>query len=232
MPYWGSKYRISKEVCKIISQYRADGQVFIDAMTGGANIVRRMESPAYAYDIVSELIEMYKSLQNGWMPPEKIDKQLYDKAKQGKVYPALTAYIGFWCSFNGKWFAGYIGGRKRDWIRESYRFIEKLVPEISHIYFEHKDYFSLDVKDAVIYLDPPYKNTTMVGNYVDKKYFDHTLFWKKAKQLADNNRVIISELKAPDGFKTIWEKHSKTGVRGGKNNSKVIERVEKLFTIN
>ena len=51
---------------------------------------------------------MWKALQQGWEPPDLVTFEDYEyvRAHQDEN-PALTAFVGFGCTFGAKWFGGY-----------------------------------------------------------------------------------------------------------------------------
>ena len=50
---------------------------------------------------------MWQGLQSGWTPPDVITKEEYKYIREHKdENPALTGFVGFGCSFGGKWFGG------------------------------------------------------------------------------------------------------------------------------
>lgn len=54
------------------------------------------------------LMEMWKALQQGWEPPDIVTEAEYQYIKAHKDEdPALTAFVGFGCTFGAKWFGGY-----------------------------------------------------------------------------------------------------------------------------
>ena len=58
--------------------------------------------------------------------------------------------------------------------------------------------------------------------------FDSETFWEWCRNTSKNgNTVIISEYKAPDDFKCIWSKETKTDIRTKDNGKET--RIEKLF---
>lgn len=58
---------------------------------------------------------MWQALQQGWQPPEIITKDEYYYVKEHKdENPALTGFVGFGCSFGGKWFGGLASNKKGD----------------------------------------------------------------------------------------------------------------------
>lgn len=74
-----------------------------------------------AGDIVRPLISLYRALGDGWDPPANVDEALYqrmlDRFRSGRDRDPLvgdldpddplTAFVGFFCSFSGKWWGGY-----------------------------------------------------------------------------------------------------------------------------
>lgn len=75
-----------------------------------------MKGERYCYDINEYLIEMFKALQNGWLPPQNltVDEYYYIK-NHPNSNKALTGFAGIGCSYSGKWFGGFArnkNGRK------------------------------------------------------------------------------------------------------------------------
>ena len=96
-----------------------------------------------ANDLHYYLIEMWKALQNGWIPPKEISKCEYLKVKnnQSNYEPHLVGYIGFNASYNGVYMSGYAGkiitkeGKQRDYTAEAYRNINKQSPNLQNVTF-------------------------------------------------------------------------------------------------
>ena len=86
------------------------------------------------------------------------------------------------------------------------------------------DYFS-DVKDSILYLDPPYEGT---HNYY-KFEFDSLAFYDWAYKIAENNIVLISSYDIPDDrFEEVYRfDKARSTLQGGCHNSKR----EKLFMV-
>jgi DNA adenine methylase len=178
----------------------------------------------FAYDIHPDLIMMYHAIQSGWLPPEFISEELYNDLKCSSA-SALRGYVGFACSFGGKWFGGYArvveNDRRLD--QESYRRIIKNRADFADIYINQRDYTDIPIHATdIIYCDPPYANT--LG--YDKKHFDTLGFWQEMRIWGNYGAaVIISEYEAPDDFKVIWEKPRKTYMQ----HKTTKEHIERLF---
>lgn len=159
------------------------------------------------------LIELYKALQNGWVPPESLSEDEYKYVKEHKNEDkALTAFVGFGCSFGGKWFGGY--GRhgvkdnhaaERSMCEESRRALLRDLEILKNAKFMCLDYRDIDIPDgSVIYADPPYKDKMAAYGLQDQ--FDTGEFWEWCREKSDNHLIYVSELEAPDDFEAIWEK--------------------------
>ena len=70
--------------------------------------------------------------------------------------------------------------------------------------FVEEDFFNLSLKDTLIYIDPPYKNSKKF-----KVPFDYDKFWDKAQELSKNNIVLISEQIIPDDVEILMTKEIK-----------------------
>ena len=236
----GSKNRIAKYIVPIIQKYIDNNNIttYYEPFVGGANIIDKIKCEnRIGNDIHKELIAMLKKLQDGWEPPSHITEEEYNLVKNNKEqYPDYyVGFVGFMASFSAKYFAGYARGYKNDGItprdssNESIRNILRQVPNLKSIQFICSDYLNNqynDLKNSVIYCDPPYFNTT---KYSTGK-FDYNLFWEWCRKMSENNYVFVSEYNAPDDFVCIWSKDTLANFdcsRGTNNTNK--KRVEKLF---
>ena len=95
----------------------------------------------------------------------------------------------------------------------------KQAPYIKDVSFVTMDFKNLCIKDALIYCDPPYQNTT---GYKDT--FNHSEYWEWVRKMSKRNIVLCSEYTAPDDFTCIYEKQLTTTL--DKNSrSKAVERL-------
>ena len=238
MKYVGSKNRLAKELTPIIQSYITDDtKGYLEPFVGGANMIDKIEcNNKFGCDIHEELIELLKYIQNtNNVLPTTITEEEYNKVRlnKDKYEKWYIGFIGFCATFGAKYFGGYARGFKEDKITprdipaESIRNIEKQRKNLQNIKFKCCSYDEINknIKDFVIYCDPPYKGTL--------KYttdFDYDKFYKWCKEMSKNNIVLISEYWMPEEFECIWEK--KTTVRidsNKKSKDKKMERTEKLF---
>ena len=208
MIYQGSKSRLAKYIVPIINSY-TKGKTFIDACCGGCNIIA---NPKYkitaqkkiAYDNNKYLIALLNKFKHD--KPELIDisEEEYNNVKNNKDNYAdwYVGYVGFLSSFGAGFFNGYARDNKRNRTLGTYKGICK--QDFSNIEIQQQNLFDLSVKNVVIFIDPPYKNT--------KKYkveFDYQRFWNKAKELSRNNIVLVSEQTVPNDVEILMTKEIK-----------------------
>lgn len=109
--------------------------------------------------------------------------------------------------------------------------INQLVPiqdseGTKEIKIHSKDYkeFS-DVKNSIIYLDPPYEDVNKVYRHNNLNYED---FYSWCKSMSKENIVLISGYNMPDDFEIVYEfTKAKSTMQGGYHKSKY----EKLFMV-
>ena len=153
----------------------------------------------------------------------------------GKYSQEYIALIGYCASYGGRYYDGGFARNSRNDDRNSstikYRNnlnnLKEQAPSLKGIEFscrDYKDYLDMEIKNALFYLDPPYKGTKQYS----KQSIDYEEFYNFCRQLSKNNIVVISEYSMPDDFTCIWEKERK--VLQKSDRIKGEKAVEKLFT--
>lgn len=178
---------------------------------------------------------MYKALQGGWQPPESVTEDEYCQIKNNiSLYPNyLVGFVGFGCSFGGKFFNGYAKGGFNKGIprahsRESRNNILKQANKLKDVVFYCMSYQNVPLKpNSIIYCDIPYKNTTKYKQ--NEKHFDYEEFYnwciEKHKQ---GHKIFISEYSMPDIFACVFKREQ--SITLGKNSTNST-RIEKLFIV-
>lgn len=206
----GSKNRISKHILPIINSHRKLDQVYVEPFVGGANMLDKIQGKCIASDSNEYLIEMYKKVMMGWMPPKSFTESKYNHIKNNKdEYPKeIVAYVGFALSYGGKWFGGWRRDSKkiRNYVQESYNNaeIQFAVLRNKDIEFTHGLYDEIVIPNtSLIYCDPPYNGTTSYKNKFDSyKFYDWCI--EMTKQGHD---VFVSEYDIEvKYFKKLWHK--------------------------
>ena len=239
MKYMGSKSRIKKYIVPIIQDiiYKNQIKLYIEPMVGGANVIDSIKCDIkIGNDISTPLISLWQHLQktNGVDLPNHVTREHYNDVKQnqntGKYPMWYVGAIGFLSSFNGKYFdGGYAkptldksNGRMRNYYNECKRNILNQLHNVKDVVFTNEDYRNINtVKNAVIYCDIPYENTT---SYQSCKNFNHSQFWDWCRDTSKDNIVLISELNAPDDFVCIWKQDVLRSLNS-KNKNKVVEKL-------
>lgn len=217
--------RESNEVC------------YVEPFCGSCNVASKIHiKNKILNDKHPYLIAMFKALQNGWIPPEIVTEEEYHNTKLNQdKEPHKTGFIGFACSFAGKWWGGYArdskGGGNGNYALRGKNSILNKMKTLKEAKFTCNDFLDLSFKDCIIYCDPPYKNTTqyyrkLLGEFPYNKFIE----W--VKKQSENNIVLVSEYKhnVPEDAYIVLEIPSRTSIRDKTDN--VIETVEVLFTYN
>ena len=227
MQYMGGKSRISKQIAEILNSAIDKNKPFVSLFCGSCAIESKVQADVKILnDKHPYLIAMWQALQNGWMPPDAVTKEEYYHVKANMdENPALTGFVGFGCSFGGKWWGGYAKDKRGDdYCGQAKRGLLKDLVGIQSATFTCLDYHDVEIPDgAVVYCDPPYANTT--GYTVGQ--FDTDEFWDYMRQLSKRCDVYISEESAPDDFECIWSKEKVRTLEKNDNVGRV--KVEKLF---
>lgn len=174
------------------------------------------------------LIAMLNGIRQGYELPEFVSEEQYKYIRQHKEEDkVLTGFVGFGCSFAGKFFGGYARNKeKTNYALQSKKSILKDILPLKNTKFVCMDYQDVKLPDGcIVYCDPPYKGTTT--GYGIKDTFDSERFWDYVRLISKNHHVYISEQQAPEDFVSIWEKPFTRMMNSDKNN--IFKATEKLF---
>lgn len=215
---------------------------FIDCFCGGANIVDKVECEnRIASDYNEDLIALLKYAQSDndlTIAPSECTFEHYSDVRSnrttGKYSQEYVALIGYCASYGGRYYDGGFARNSRDDDRNSstvkYRNnlnnLKEQAPNLKGIEFscrDYKDYLNMGIKNALFYLDPPYKGTKQYS----KQNIDYEEFYDFCRKLSKDNIVVISEYNMPDDFTCIWEKERKVLQKSDRVTGE--KAVEKLF---
>lgn len=246
MKYLGSKARFVKFLKPIIESYLVDGKAYVEPFAGGCNLICEVSSEMkIANDFNKPLIECFKALQQGWVPPKQITREVYneyrnyynqDSCPEELLYQ--MGYIRINGSYGGRWFdGGYAGitttkqGKVRNYPEEAYNNVIKQIPKLKGITFHSVDYLNLDIPpNSVVYCDIPYKGTKEYKAAI-KSGFCHDTFFSWCKNLKEDKNcvILLSEYEAPLGWECIWEKETTSSMRANSCVSGAKKSTERLF---
>jgi len=226
MRYMGSKAKLAKQLLPLILKNRTSDQWYVEPFVGGANLIDKVTGLRLGNDTNPYLIALLCAVRDGWIPPTELSQEEYTSIRTNKdAYPPeLVGFVGFPCSFGGKWFNGYAQSEGRNHIAEGSRALLKQAPALRGVEFTCGSYLELVIPPkSLIYCDPPYANTTAY-----KDAFDHEVFWEWCRaKTAEGHTVFVSEYGAPEDFTCICEiQHVTTLNKNAKD-----ARIERLFTV-
>lgn len=241
MQYLGGKSKLAKWLCAAINPVRA-GRVAWDAFCGGLSMSAELSrtGPTITTDANGALIALYQAVAAGWDPPEMVTEDQY---RGGKALPdsdPMKAFLGFGCSFGGKWFAGFArskdpkdgrsvrgyASQARNGLLRDVTAIREAGGVITHCNFLEMDpsdsEIGEDAHEMVLYLDPPYQGTESYGA---TGKFDHDKFWARVRQWSALTDVFVSEYAAPHGRPVLEFSHDMSVAGGVQKDA----RRERLF---
>lgn len=215
MQYFGGKARIAKPLADYLNSQLKDGQPFVDLFCGSCNVVSKIDSKRVrvANDLHPQLIAMWKYVQSNGILPDTISEVEYQTVRElGE--PWLRGFIGFGCSFAGKYFGGYARGTEtRNYAANAKNSILAKMKNLVGVEFSNKSYKDVALpENSMLYCDIPYKNS--VGYSVGD--FNHEDFYKWAEQKqAEGFTVLVSEYSknVPVGWEIVWQHASKKDIR-------------------
>lgn len=229
MRYLGGKGRTGHIIAQYLNAIRFDNQSYWEPFVGGGWVLSNISASGknHASDKHVALISMWQSLLDGWQPPNTISEDEYEDAKSLPDTDPLKAFIGFGCSFSGKYFGGYARSGKRNYASNARNSLFRKIASMPPVTFYHADFMTCDPPEShmLIYCDPPYNNTTgySTGD------FNTSAFYNRCRTLsASGHTVIISEYAAPSDFSCVLQIPTKTDMRNTNGNRE--DRTEKLFT--
>mgnify|MGYP005990949933 CR=1 FL=1 len=232
MRYMGSKARHAQSIVQIIMESHTDGATYYEPFLGGGNMFSAVPIPLkVGSDLCRYSVATLRAISTGWIPPDVVSEADYREIMNNKgEYPDhLVGFVGYCCSYAGKFFGGYARGVSakgvaRNFAAEQVRNLEKQRDGLAGASFLNCGYSDVIVPDgSTVYCDPPYSKTT---GYSVK--FDHDRFWDWAKSLSGRCNVFVSEYNAPREWTSVWScsvNNSLTKNTGSKAG------VEQLYTI-
>lgn len=212
MRYVGSKGKVINNFKHILEYNLNDKNIYIEPFVGGGNSIIEIDHFAkFGYDNNKYVIAFLNYLKRGKSLPDNISFEEYVEVKDYRSDFAdwYVAFVGYCCSFGGKFFGGYARGKTakgvdRNYADEQKRSIEKryTVEKMKNCHFLTGDYTEIPFADNdVIYCDPPYAESQ---GYGDK--FDTDEFWEWVRETSKRAYVYVSEFQAPNDFKPVWSK--------------------------
>ena len=233
--YQGGKLRLGRRIHEIINRIETDlGKeqlTYMEPFCGMCGVLQHVakyntEREIIASDINCHVIEMWKSLQNGWIPPNTFSREEFDELKTQTEASAIKGFTGSVACYGNVFMSFYrlhLVSTGRDFIMEAKRSVLKVYENVKNSKFSYGSYEDASPDGKVIYCDPPYiKNGFKTQLF---REFDHETFWETMRTWSCESLVFISERVAPSDFICVWAHDFKASIN--KKKSTCIR--EKLF---
>ena len=226
MKYMGGKSRIAKYIVPLMLKERRDGQWWVEPFVGGGSVISRVDGLRLGSDANHWTIQALTSIRDHVLelPRNNLEFTEDDRKRlwNDDSYPH-KGYAGFAFSFGGTWRGGWSrDAAGSDYVLWGYNSAMRQSPLLQGVRLEHSCYRELTIPPkSLIYCDPPYAGTRGYG-----KRFNSEEFWEWCREKdAEGHTVFISEYKAPDDFRCVWEREQKENLALRSTSKHTLERL-------
>src|SRR6516162_9941703 len=102
------------QIARVLRSLRPPGAPFIEPFVGAASITVWMKNPRVCSDANPDIVALLQAVRDGWRPPTEVSIETYEALRRGEILdPRMRAFIGFGCSFGGKWMGGFARSSKQ-----------------------------------------------------------------------------------------------------------------------
>lgn len=231
----GGKNIIGKSIAEQIQQLNTENLPYLEPFCGMMGVTRHIQGPKIVTDFNESLVRMWKGVfDNTLIFPKEVSREEFNQFRSSNEHSALKGFVLASCCFSGNYGVSYGldykgGDQKLRRATNGINHVKSMITELTIL--DSGSYDELHPSGMCIYCDPPYQHTTQTP-YITK--FDSLKFWDVMREWSKTNLVIISELKAPEDFKCVWEKEIKgtaglSTTRRSRVGSSNGGRIEKLF---
>lgn len=214
MHYQGGKKRLGGRIAEAILEYcpvDPSTVTYMEPFVGMASVMCALSDDILdrrGFDVNESVIMLLKAVRDGWDPPDRITEEEYYVHRNVLTEPsALRAFVGYGCSWGGKWFGGYARSKdNRNFAAQAKRSLMRMKPYLQGATFEVKDFRDHNPEGALIYCDPPYKGVT---KHFGSRAFEYDEYLEVVTRWAETNHVVLSEYRILPGWVPIWsEEHA------------------------
>ncbi len=211
------------EIESILGKEKRD---YLEPFMGFCGVLKHFtdgERVCYACDGNPDIVGMWRSLLDDWVPDGVCTKDDFERLKNDEPSPARTLY-GHVCSYGGLFFNTYLN---RSYYAEAgTRSILKIRDRLRNgvVLLEPTSYELHNPRGMLVYCDPPYRGNQLQNEYF--KTFDSQGFWNTMREWSKDNLVFVSEFEAPDDFVAVWSQSRPTQCKKGGVRKR---HTEKLF---
>lgn len=211
MLYQGGKAKVADSIAAVLTRH--DTPRYLEPFCGACWVTARV-APKFRYALVADvhpdLMMLWDAVQRGWHPPTTVTEVEWS-ALRGGPPSALRGFVGFGCSFGGKWFRGYARDPQsdRNFARAAAKAVVSKRQALSHARMVCADFRAHDPDSTyTVYCDPPYasgERLPHVGNFANP--------WPTFQAWAERGaHVYVSERSAPKGWRPLLELKPQRGL--------------------
>lgn len=210
----GGKQRVSRHIVEAILKDGVPRDRWFEPFVGGGSVMEK-SAPFFenslGMDAHEDLIDMWQAVCRGWKPPSFVSRETYNSLRNEDESHALRGFVGFGCSYGGKWFGGYVGdslgspSRATDILvcEQAYKTVMRQAEifQRSGTRFKHGLFGSYTpIPGSVVYCDPPYQSTL---GYRGIEPLDHDQYYETLVKWSELGcHVYCSEYEIPQGVHT------------------------------
>lgn len=230
MQYHGGKARLAPHVATIIRGLAPEHHTYLEPFMGGANVfaaVSRYFARSIGADAMPDVAALWAAAAAGWEPPAAVSRETYESLRHAAP-SALRGFVGFGCSFGGKFFAGYASNaRGGNFAATARRGVLRKAAAMEGAEIHRRDYATWAPTEGwLVYCDPPYAGTTGYGWAGE---FDSAAFYDTAERWAASGAtVLVSEESAPAHWAVLMEREQRSTLAAGENRA---ARTERLYRV-
>ena len=206
MRYSGGKEKIAGKVAAVLQPHVDAVGAYWEPFLGGASVFARVKARVkYGSDVNPWLMCMWQAVADGWVPPSTVTVEDYARLKAEKPMVPETAFVGFGCSFGGKWFGGFArSDGPRNYAENAASAIKCKLKGFGNCHLATGSFSTVETPEpCVVYCDPPYAG---VLGYGVTGTFDSAAFWDGVRAAERAGwPTFVSEYTAPDDFEVVAE---------------------------
>jgi DNA adenine methylase len=241
--YPGGKGKVARPISEVMLGHieLPSRRTYIEPFLGAASVFERMAPSfdrALGSDLSVDLVLLWQALAAGWQPPHSVTREEYKAARHGLPPSALRTFIGFGCSWGGKWWGGPARCELRsieDYADAAARSLVGMQavlarPGVEVVCAPYTAWDWAMGPDVVVYADPPYAGTT--AGYAVKDAFDTDAFWATCLLWTRAGaQVFVSEESIPAWVpaREVWSREQSKSMQGGTGTR--AKRVERLYVV-
>lgn len=189
----------NKKILSIILKNREKNQYYIEPFVGRCDTIHLVDGNRIGNDINPYLINMWESIQSGWIPPKflndsdynYIDTNRYKSSKQLIGY--IDLYVTKYVKLNK---SKTTFSKVENSSRKGYFDVEHKKSGVLGIQFTNNNYLDLIIPD----------NSIILCNIPGIQGFDLDIFWDWCRnKTIEGHIVYVVNNIAPDDFTVIWK---------------------------